>query len=55
MNIVFNKIGGLVLTTKTRHFCIFPANVRFARSPGVIVAFGIGFSHGTMRDTLRDE
>lgn len=44
MKIVFGKAGGLVVTTHWHQFCVFPANVRFARSKNVLVAFGIGVS-----------
>lgn len=44
MKVNFGRAGGLVVTTRWHQFCVFPANVRFARSKNVLVAFGIGFS-----------
>lgn len=43
MNYSFSKVGGLIVNTKKMHFCIFPANVWFAKNPNGIVAFKIGF------------
>jgi len=47
MNIIFGKIGGLIVTTKHREFCIFPANTWFAASKNVLVFCRIGFSTNT--------
>lgn len=44
MKINFGRAGGLVVTTRWHQFCVFPANVRFARSKNVVVLFGIGIS-----------
>ena len=51
MNIYFSRKGGLIVTSKNYdttttgfQFCIFPANVRFAKSTNVVVVFGIGIS-----------
>lgn len=43
MNYSFSKSGGLVVNTKKMHFCIFPANVMFAKSKRVLIIFWIGF------------
>lgn len=44
MRMVFGKAGGLVVSTRKRVFCVFPANVRFVFTRDVVVLFGIGFS-----------
>lgn len=44
MKVIFGKAGGLVVSTRNHELCVFPANVRFARSKHVVVAFGIGVS-----------
>jgi hypothetical protein len=46
MKVIYSKIGGMVATIGRIQFCIFPANVRFAKSPQCIVLFGVGFSYG---------
>ena len=45
MNYFFRKSGGLVVNFNKYSYYIFPANTRFAKSKGVIVLFGIGFSY----------
>lgn len=50
MKIIFGKAGGLVVNTRKFHFCIFPANVWFARSKNVVVVFKIGFSLTRIRN-----
>ena len=47
MRIIFGKVGGLVVTTRNRVFCIFPANIRFLFSRNVVILFGIGFGLGS--------